>query len=170
MIILIFKGAMVQMGTYSELMSSSSAFAHLLEDIHQQEQELSINIQKQQSIISSIYSEKDDTDELMINIDTKQEGSIKWNVYTSYIKAGLGCVFGFGFILLFLTAHQLTSMYSSWWLATWSDDEGHRYRYFNNCMSETIENVNNLRSMTDNEWDMYRNRKFYTYCGEFDYR
>lgn len=165
-----FKGKMIQMGSYSELISSSSSFAHLLEDIHQQEQEISMKIDKQQSIISSIYSEKDDEDELTTNIDTKQEGAIKWTVYTSYIKAGLGCVVGFLFILLLLAAHQMAFMYSSWWLATWNDDESHRYRNLNSCVSVAAENVHHLHSMSSHEWNAYRNQNFYTYCGECDYQ
>jgi hypothetical protein len=160
---------MIQMGTYTELISSSSSFAHLLEDIHQQEQESILHIEKQQSIISSIYSEKDTEEELIINIDTKQEGSIKLNIYTSYIKAGLGCVFGFIIILLVLTGHQALFLYSSWWLAKWSDDETDRYRNFDNCTSEISKNVNNLRLMNENEWNTYRNKKFYMYCGKFDF-
>src|SRR5271156_1612017 len=121
-----FKGEMIQMGTYAELISSSSSFAHLLEDIHQHEEKSIINIQKQQSTISSIYSETDNEEELMLNIDTKQEGSIKRNVYISYIKAGLGCVFAFFFIVLIFTAHQTIFLYGNWWLAKSSDDEGHK--------------------------------------------
>jgi hypothetical protein len=159
---------MMQIGTYTELISSSSSFAHLLEDIHQQQkQESIINLQKQQSIISSIYSEGEKEEESITNIDTKQEGSIKWNVYTSYIKAGLGCVLGFLLIVLIFATHQVASLYSSWWLATWSDDESHRYRTLDTCTSEVSKNVNNLRSMTDNQWNTYRNRRFYIYCGEF---
>src|SRR5437763_1369743 len=132
---------MIQIGTYNELISSSSLFAHLLEDIHQQEQESIRNIQKQQSIISSIYSEENNDDDFILNIDTKQEGSIKWNIYISYIKAGLGYVFGFFFILLIIIFHQTIAIYSNWWLATWSDDEGYRYRNFDNC---TLKNMSNL--------------------------
>jgi len=168
-IIIIFKGEMIEMGSYTELISSSSLFAHLLEDIHQQEQESCLNIQKQQSIISSIYSETDNEEELVTNIDTKKEGSIKLNIYISYIKAGFGCVFGFSFILLIFTIHQGVSLYSRWWLAKWSDDESHRYRNLINCTSEISKNVSNIRLMTEHEWNLYRNHKFYMYCGEFDY-
>ncbi|CAF0789068.1 unnamed protein product [Adineta steineri] len=165
-IIVLDQGKMIQMGTYNELISSSSSFAHLLEDINQQEQQqIAANIQQQQSIISSIYSEKEDEDEATSNIDTKQQGAIKWTVYTSYIKAGLGCVFGSFFILFLLTAYQATFMYSSWWIATWSDDESHRYRNYNQCISTTIENRSHLYLMSDNEWNIYRNQKFYSYCG-----
>ncbi|CAF0930502.1 unnamed protein product [Adineta steineri] len=164
-IIVLDQGKMIQMGTYNELISSSSSFAHLLEDINQQEQQQNAaNIQQQQSIISSTYSEKEDKDEVMSNIDTKQQDAIKWTVYTSYIKAGLGCIFGFFFILLLLTAYQTTFIYSSWWIATWSDDESHRYRNFNQCISTTIENRSHLYSMSNNEWYIYRNQKFYSYC------
>jgi hypothetical protein len=152
------------MGTYNDLISSS--FAHLLEDIHQQES--SINIQQQQSIISSVYSEKEIEEELITNIDTKQEGAIRWNVYFSYVKAGLGCGFNFLFILLLLSVHRTAYIYSNWWLATWSDDESHRYRNFNNCISVTTENMNNIRLMSEIEWNSYRNRRFYIYCGEFN--
>ena len=127
------QGEIIQMGTYTELVSSSS-FAHLLEDIHQQqEQESIMNIQKQQSIISSIYSEKDNEEEFVNNTDTKQEGSVQWEIYSSYIKAGLGCLAGFIIILLILIIDQAASLYSSWWLARWSDDESNRYRNLTNC-------------------------------------
>ncbi|CAF4061065.1 unnamed protein product [Rotaria sp. Silwood2] len=164
-IIILNNGEMIQMGTYNELISSSTLFAHLLEDIHQQKQEFSRDIQKQQSTISTVHSEEDEKEVLMTNIDTKQEGSIKWTVYSSYIKAGVGCIFGFLFILLFLTARQTIFLCSSWWLAIWSDDETHRYKTFDNCKSITAEKVNSLHSMTENEWNQYRNRKFYIYCG-----
>ncbi|CAF0910972.1 unnamed protein product [Rotaria sordida] len=166
-IIVLHNGEMIQIGTYSELISSSTSFSYLLDDSHQQRLGISKHIQKQQSTISTIYSEKgdDDEEELMTNIDTKQEGSVKWNVYSSYIRAGLGCIFGFFFILLILVAHQAILLYSSWWLATWSDDESRRYKTFNQCTSITNKNMNNLYSMTENEWNEYRNRKFYIYCG-----
>lgn len=166
---IIFKGEMTQIGTYNELINSSSSFAHLLEDIHQQEQETILNIQKQQSIISSIYSEKDNEEELVTNFDKKQEGSIKLNIYTSYIKAGLGCLFGFIFIFILLAAYEAISLYSSWWLAKWSDDENNRYKNFNNCTSNISTAMNNIRLMTDTEWNTYRNQKFYKYCGEFNH-
>ncbi len=159
---------MMHMGTYNELITSSSSFAHLLEDIHQQEQDMIINIEKQQSIISSIYSENDHEEESIIYIDTKQEGSIKWNIYTSYIKAGFGCAFGFVLILPIFTAHQGLIMYSSWWLAKWSDDESYRYQNFNSCTSRISENTNYLLSMTDQQWNTHRNERFYIYFGKLD--
>ena len=158
---------MTQFGTYDELITSSPSFSHLLEDIHQQEQEIHLQIEKQQSIISSIYSEKDNDDETIPQIDTKQEGAIKWNVYVSYVKAGLGCAGGFIFVILIYTAHQTVSMYSSWWLAKWTNDESHRYQNFTTCTSNLSANINHVRSMPDDQWSNYRNERFYVYCGEF---
>ncbi|UJR21510.1 hypothetical protein I4U23_024596 [Adineta vaga] len=163
-IIVLDKGEMIQMGTYNELISSSSSFAHLLEDIHQQKQELSMAVQKQQSIISSACSEYDD-DDLTAHTDTKQQGAIKLTVYLSYIKAGLGCILGFVFVLMLLAAREATLMYSSWWLATWSDDESRRYTNFNHCSSSIVNNVTRLYSMSNSEWNAYRNDKFYMFCG-----
>ena len=157
---------MTQFGTYDELISSSPSFTHLLEDIHQQEQEIHLQLEKQQSMISSIYSEKDNNDESITPIDTKQEGTIKWNVYISYVKAGLGCVGGFIFILLIYTVHQTVSMYSSWWLAKWTNDESHRYEIFDSCTSNLSASIYHVRLMSDYQWNIYRNERFYFYCGE----
>ena len=161
---------MMQMGSYDELINSSASFAHLLADIHQQEQEIMINVEKQLSVISSIYSEKDHEEELVENLDVKQEGSIKWKVYISYMSAGLGSAFGFVFLLLIFAIHEGLAMYSSWWLATWSDDESHRHRNFNHCIAEKPENVYQIQSMTEQQWEMHRSQRFYTYGGELDER
>ncbi|CAF5147504.1 unnamed protein product, partial [Rotaria sp. Silwood1] len=55
-------------------------------------------------------------------------------------------------------------MYSSWWLASWSDDESHRYSSFNNCTSGTMKKINNIRLMNNIEWNAHRNERFYIYC------
>ena len=159
---------MVQLGTYNELITSSSSFAHLLEDIHQQEQETNLQIEKQQSIISSVYSEKDNDDESITHIDAKQEGTIKWNVYSSYIKAGFGCAGGFVFLLLIYAAYQSVAIYSSWWLARWTYDETYRHQNLNNCTSNLSASVIQVRSMSDYQWKTYRNERFYIYCGELN--
>ncbi|CAF2965891.1 unnamed protein product [Rotaria sp. Silwood2] len=166
-IIVLDNGRMAQMGTYVELLSLSSSFARLLEDINQHEEEFRANIQKQQSVISSIQSEKDDQEDLTnlhTHIDKKQKGKVRWHVYKSYLRAGVGTLFGFFIIILIFTVQQAIMMYSSWWLASWSDDESHRYSSFNNCTSKTIEKVNNISLMNDVEWNAYRNRRFYIYC------
>ena len=163
------QGEMVQMGGYAELMASSSSFAHLLEDIHQHEEETRTNMHKQLSIISSKQGENDLQDEgatLLTHADTKQEGAVRWHVYASYIRAGLGCIASFIFVILLFTLHQAISMFSNWWLATWSEDESHRHSGLTNCTSATMEPVDAVRSMSSSEWTVHRNRRFYLYCGK----
>ena len=160
---------MIEIGTYNELISSSSSFAHLLEDIHQQRQEFPKYVERHYSI-SSASTDIQYKEQAITNIDTKQEGSIKWNVYILYMRAGLGCTFSFFFILLILFAHQATYLYSNWWLANWSDDESHRYRNFTNCTSVVVKNINHIHSMSENEWNIHRNQRFYTYCGKSELR
>ncbi|CAF4290168.1 unnamed protein product, partial [Rotaria sordida] len=90
-IIVLNNGEMVQIGTYTDLLASSTSFARLLDDIHQFEQQHSIELYQQQSIISSTCS---DVDEEMLalskNIETKHKGTVKSHVYAEYLKAGVG--------------------------------------------------------------------------------
>jgi len=168
-ILVLDNGQLVQKGTYKQLISSSSSFAHLLEDIHQHEQEMTLNYQNQQSIISSIVSENEIDDETIQNTDTKQEGNVKWHVYLSYIKSGFGGFFGFCFILLILAVYQALTIYSSWWLAHWSDEEGYRYGTFNiNCTTTTTKNgkeIEKFRLMNETQWNQNRNQRFYVFSG-----
>jgi hypothetical protein len=158
------------MGTYSELLSSSASFARLLEDInqhHQEHEQQSISLPIQPSRIGSISREKEEEEELMslqTNIETKQEGVVKWNVYISYLRAGAGVILGLFLIISIFSAQQAIALYGNWWLAEWSNDEGHRHRVYNNCISAVDQKTNRIRSMNDIEWDEHRNRRFYTYC------
>jgi hypothetical protein len=167
------------MGTYSELLSSSASFARLLEDInqHQQEQEQkqeheqqSISLTKQPSRIDSINSEKEKKEEIKsvpLNVETKQEGTVKWNVYISYLRAGVGVILGLFLIISIFSAQQAIALYSNWWLAEWSNDEGHRHRVYNNCISAVDQKMNRIRLMSNTEWNEHRNRQFYAFSGKY---
>ena len=160
---------MIQMGSYTELIASSPSFAHLLEDIHQHEEETQSHLHQQPSIISSKQSEHDHQEEgstLLTHVDTKQEGAVGWQVYTSYVRAGLGCMCSFVFVILIFTLQQAASVFSSWWLAAWSDEESHRHSSVNNCTSVATRNVAAVRAMSSDEWTAHRNRRFYSYLRE----
>ncbi|CAF2915966.1 unnamed protein product, partial [Rotaria sp. Silwood2] len=140
-IIVLDNGEMIQIGTYEELLVFSSTFAQLLEDInqHQQEQQ-SISLSDQQSIVDSINSEKNKADEedinkLPKNLETKQEGTVNLNVYVSYLQAGVGVILGLLLIIITFGSQQVISIYSNWWLAAWSNDESRRSQNSTNCMS-----------------------------------
>lgn len=161
---------MVQMGTYEELLSSSSGFAELLEDINQHEQEhQSVVLLNQQSIISSISSEKedleDDINSLPKNLEIKQEGTVKWNVYISYLRAGVGLIVGIISMLVIFSTQQTVAIYSNWWLAAWSNDESRRHQNLTNCIHTHNNKTDEINRMNDIEWNKHRARRFYIYCG-----
>ena len=161
---------MVQMGTYEELLTSSTAFAELLEDINQHERkERSISYTNQQSMIGSISSEKDDDDEektfLPTNPEVKQEGTVKWIVFVSYLRAGFGVIPGFILIVVIFSAQQALATFANWWLAAWSNDENNRHRNSTDCLRIRHNKSEEIYNMSNVEWDRHRNRRFYTYCG-----
>jgi hypothetical protein len=160
------------MGTYEELLTSSSSFAHLLDDIHQHklEEQQSVDFRKQQSTIDPINSQTDDAKEALtppVNVETKQEGMVKWHVYTSYLRAGVGLFLGFILMTGIFSAREFIAVCSDRWLGIWSDDESQRYRPFNNC-TNTSEST--IKSMNETEWTNHRNHRFYIYCGIFIFR
>ena len=179
---------MAGMGTYNDLLASSSLFCHLLDNIHRSKQEDSDDLQHENEQERSVELQHEDElersadinhQQLTINstsspkenerlvqstsVETKRTGRLKWNVYVAYLRAGAGIVVGFLLVSLVSAAHQLAYVFSSWWLAAWNDDESYRHMTLNNC---TISMQNNtIWSMTDAEWNHYRNRRFYIYCG-----
>ncbi|CAF3089068.1 unnamed protein product [Rotaria sp. Silwood2] len=164
-------GEMIQTGTYDELLARSSSFSRLLEDIHQQEKEQierPMNIPQRQSSRHLTLIENEHEDDLLIdseNFETTEKGSVKWDVYITYLQEGVGVLFGI-FILIFIFGfHQATSIVYSWWLAKWSDDESQRHGHQSNCTKIINQKINMIRSMNDTEWNEYRNGRFYFYCG-----
>ena len=175
------------MGTYKDLLASSALFCGLLHDTyqkeqersvdlehedeqersvdqHEDEQELSVDLRHRQLTINSTSSQKENEKLVQsTSVETKQTGRLKWRVYVAYLQAGAGIVVGFLLVSLVSTAQQAAYIFSNWWLAAWNDDEGYRHMVFNNCT--TSEQNNTIWFMTDAEWNHYRNRRFYIYCG-----
>src|SRR5689334_22924858 len=117
---------MVQSGTYTELMASSPVFIRLLNNIYQQQH--SQDLQKQQSIISSIHSQDEkqvETESIPINVEIKQEGTVSWYVYVAYLRAGIGIILGLLLIVFLFSSQQAAAILTNWWLAIWSDEEGY---------------------------------------------
>ena len=157
---------MVQYGTFTDLLTSSSSFARLFDDIHQFEQRNSIELDQQLSIISSTDSDIDgEILTLSKHVETKQKGKVKWHVYVEYLKAGFGIIFGIFVVFILSSMREALSIFSSWWLAKWSDEESYRYRDLNNCTSIATSNNHTVWSMTNKEWNNHRNQRFYVYCG-----
>ncbi|CAF4229409.1 unnamed protein product [Rotaria sp. Silwood2] len=137
------------MGTYAQLLDSSSLFASLLKETHQQQQNQSANLEKQSSIEDSNLIEKQDTETISslppTNIERKQEGTIKWRVYVSYLQASVSLPIALLLIVLLFFAQQTTALFSTWWLAKLNDDESYRYQIFKNCTTMNIHKSNTMR-------------------------
>ena len=158
---------MTHAGTYDELSASSALFAHLLQDIHQHElkEQQSIECQKQKSMLETAISASEDPTDASVsptNVETKQQGVVKWHVYTAYMRAGVGL--GVGLVLMtgIFSVRELIAIFSDRWLGNWNDDETHRYRVFNNC---TMTSKNTILSMDRLDWEEHRDHRFYIYAG-----
>jgi hypothetical protein len=140
----------------------------LLKDIRQhklEDEQDSTDAQEQLSIDDSLTSECVDEKSTFMpstNNETKQEGTIKSNVYLSYFRTGLGFFCNFVLILVICTGREMISIFSDRWLAMGSDNESHRYQLFGNCTNIT---KNSIRLKTNTEWNNYRAQYFYIYCG-----
>jgi hypothetical protein len=161
---------MVEMGTYEELFVSSPTFAQLLEDINQHEKvQQSVSFTNQQSMIGSISSEKGDDEEdansSPTNLETKQEGRVKRDVYTSYLRAGVGIILGPLLIIIIFSTHQAIGIYSNWWLAAWSNDQSRRYQNLTNCTNIRDKKSDEIYLMSDVEWNRHQDHRFHRFCG-----
>lgn len=162
---------MIQKGTYAELLSSSRSLIDLIRNISQQQSDKQSEYDQESVAFSRLSSKLDpevEADGKLTsapeNIETKQEGMVKWNVFVSYLRAGIGVIPGLLLILVIFTVHQAISILSTWWLAKWSDDEGHRHSVFGNCTNTVDQQTNSIRSLDETQWNEHRNQRFYTYC------
>ena len=164
---------MDQLGSYDELLSRSVSFAHLLEDINQHQQEKKqdqessssdVILLRKLSKFGSMSSEKEeeDTSSLPTNVETKQEGTVKWRVYVMYLRAGIGVLLGTLLMVSVYVVQQSMALFSNWWLAGWSNAESDRHRSFANCTQPVDEETNRLRLMSDTEWKVYRRQRLLT--------
>jgi hypothetical protein len=171
------QGEMMGKGTYEELLASSSSFSHLLENIHQQEEEQVQNEYQTDNyprrLTRGVTFSENALEEVPLvdsqNFEAKQKGTVKWHVHIAYLRAGAGLFFGVFLLIFIFGFREVTVVLSRWWLAKWSDDESHRHRPLNNCSKIADEKINMIRSMNDTEWNMHRNNRFYFYCGESIY-
>ncbi|CAF0956797.1 unnamed protein product [Adineta steineri] len=171
-IVVLENGGMIEMGTYAELLSTSKKFRCLLENINQQEEqehvELTTDNQERKLTRCVTFSEYDHENELLIypsNCEIKEEGSVKWYTYIEYLRAGIGSVFGILLLILVFGFREIATVFYSWWLAKWSEDEGHRHQNLTNCSNMMNEKTYMIRSMNDEEWEQYGDNRFYVNCG-----
>jgi hypothetical protein len=162
---------MVEMGTYRELLVSSSSFRRLLENIHQQEEEeqieqpINVSSRRETRCVTFSETETDVLRSSTANIEKKHEGSVHWQVYVAYIRAGAGVVVGILSVVVLFGGFEATTIFYNWWLAKWSENQSYRYRQWPNCSAANNSAVDAVRSMNDSAWNNYQEQKFYIYAG-----
>lgn len=160
---------MVQMGAYKELLTASTTFSRLLDNIHQQKQQDYCNEMKQERAASNAALIENDNEEepfvMEDDIEAKEKGAVKWHVYVGYLRAGIGLTIGLIWLIAVYTIREIVSIVASRWLAEWSEDEDYRHSQFNNCTGTKDQKINKIHSMTDTQWNTHRDNRFYFYCG-----
>lgn len=133
--------------------------------MHQQELERSSKFDEQESVGESGHRRKTEFEmsATSTNAEVKEKGTVKWRVYLEYLRAGAGIIAGVMLFLLFLSTREGTYVFSTWWLATWNEDENFRHHLLNNC--STAQTNNSISNMTEEQWNHYRNNLFYVYSG-----
>ncbi len=168
---IIFKGNVAAVGTYNELREMPSV-AHLLEksvNHHvQNEEELAVPFQRQQSAAESICSATSNEEEMASprkSVETQQEGRVSLHVFSDYLRAGIGLLPGLILLVGLFSAQQGITIYSNWRLAMWSIDENSRHQISHTCKSIISGQSYPIRNITDVQWNIQQNQHFFTYCG-----
>ena len=159
---------MIEKGSYHELLSQSTRFARLLENIYQQEQHKSashLDVKRSSRSLTVSETDVEDIVSASITFETKQEGVVKWSVYLAYLKAGIGLICGVMLIMSVFGLREATSVFYNWWLAKWSNEQIYRYHASNNCSQATPDDINSIKSMTDQDWTSHQRQKFIVYAG-----
>lgn len=156
---------MVQISTYTELVTSSTSFTHLLTSLNEQKKHDHAADLNEQS-----FSETKHEDEQLSTSDEseiKEKGAVNGRVYFEYLRAGIGMVIGPVIIISIFGLREITSVFFNKWIAEWSEHGSHRYKDIRNCTEIQDQKTNMIHSMDDVEWKAHQNRKFYFSCGSY---
>lgn len=149
------------------MISSSSSFSRLLNDLHQHEFDRSNQSIDNESTIeeSNDHRRKDlELSTVSTNGEIKEKGTVKWRIYLEYFRSGAGIICGLILLFILLSIREGTYVFSTWWLANWNEDENYRHHLLNNCTS-FLKN-NSIWKMTDQQWNDYRNHLFVVYSSK----
>ena len=156
------------MGTYEELLATSTSFAQLLEDIDQHKQPNETERPPPFERFTSSDTEQESDQLLQSEIaEMHEKGTVKSHVYFNYLRAGFGLVPGLTVIVVMFGMREAVVIFHNWWLAKWSEDEGHRRSSFNKCSQSNESGIQKIQSFSENEWNGQRNQNFYLFCGWF---
>lgn len=122
--ILVMKdGRVVESGKYAELMEKGPVFQAMMRSYRGTQQ--ADATKEEEAVDTTVSTAMKDTmsaqkEKAKANIERREEGSVKFNVYKSYIKA-MGGGYGTFAMLTFITiAERALSVFTNVWLAYWS--------------------------------------------------
>ncbi|XP_066266498.1 ATP-binding cassette sub-family C member 4-like [Branchiostoma lanceolatum] len=170
-IMVLLEGEQVATGTYSELLRSGIDFAKMMGKEEDKEenggkidfpnprgsssgQRLSRTFSNSANSVKSEDDQEDVTAPLLVEED-RMTGTVGWNVYRDYLKAGVG-VLGCLFAIILNIAFSVVYIMSDWWLAYWARKEEqhfaarHNWIVATNDNNTTFSNVSSLRNMVMN--------------------
>ncbi|XP_078695256.1 ATP-binding cassette sub-family C member 4-like [Branchiostoma floridae x Branchiostoma belcheri] len=140
-IMVLLEGEQVATGTYSELLRSGIDFSKMMgieKGKEEDREKMDIPNRKDSSSgrlskaisnsVNSLHSEDDQKDvtvPLLVEED-RMTGTVGWNVYRDYFKAGVG-VLGCLFAIVMNIAFHVVYIMSDWWLAYWARKEEQHY-------------------------------------------
>uniref|UniRef100_A0A8C8SY07 ATP-binding cassette sub-family C member 5 n=1 Tax=Pelusios castaneus TaxID=367368 RepID=A0A8C8SY07_9SAUR len=116
-VILLEDGETYERGTHKDLMKEKGRYAQLIQNLHMEQAK-----DKNDSSGSSYEGVENPGNITPVNQlvqkEEKQEGSVTWKTYHTYIKASGGFILSFFVVLLFILMIG-SSTFSNWWLSFW---------------------------------------------------
>jgi len=124
--ILVMKdGEVVESGKYSELMDNGPVFQQMMRSYRGTQK---AETTKEEVVDTSVSKDMKQTmslqkDKAKQNIEKREEGSVKMNVYKAYINAMGGRFWTFSFLMFITIAERALSVFTNVWLAYWSQQK-----------------------------------------------
>lgn len=126
-------GAIVEQGTYADLMSRGEAFSKFISEFGSDELEKEKEEEEEGVEEDAIEAVGEEVDEKkgrdrkvakagpgIMQDEERNTGAIEWDVYKAYIDAGKGEVV-LPFLFLSLVLMQVATVLSSYWLVWWQE-------------------------------------------------
>jgi len=122
--ILVMKdGRVVESGKYAQLMEKGPTFQAMMKSYRGTQQ---AEAAKEEDLVDTAVSEgmkatmATQTSKATLNLEKREEGSVKLNVYKAYINAMGGGAWTFSILMFVTIAERALSVFTNVWLAYWS--------------------------------------------------
>ncbi|GBB94362.1 hypothetical protein RclHR1_02340019 [Rhizophagus clarus] len=115
-------GEVVEQGTYGELMKAGKAFAKLIEEYGETEEEVEGNDINKDEIEKEKGKAVGKSSKALMITEERSTGSVDNDVYFAYVRAAGGYIL-FPLLLFFLIMMQSTNIGNNYWLTVWTNKQ-----------------------------------------------